>query len=54
MLGYRIKNEEKRNHRAENYSVLCKEIMKLPVHRRGLPGKEISFILCPLTPPIPP
>ena len=28
-------------------------IVKLPVHRAGLPEKEISFILCPLTPPIP-
>jgi len=27
--------------------------MKLPAHRAGLPGKEVSFILCPLTPPIP-
>gem|GEM_PF-6078265 len=25
--------------------------VKLPAHRAGLPGKEISFILCPLTPP---
>jgi len=25
--------------------------MKLSAHRAGLPGKEISFILCPLTPP---
>ena len=24
--------------------------VKLPAHRAGLPGKEISFILCPLTP----
>jgi hypothetical protein len=37
------------------------KILKLPVHRAGLPGhvvaswmraKEISFTLCPLTPPI--
>jgi hypothetical protein len=27
--------------------------VKLPAHRAGLPGKEVSFILCPLTPPIP-
>jgi hypothetical protein len=34
--------------------------VKLPAHpvrtgqaRRSYPGKEISFILCPLTPPIP-
>ena len=27
--------------------------MKLPAHRVGLPGKEVSFILCSLTPPIP-
>jgi hypothetical protein len=27
--------------------------VKLPARRAGLPGKEISFILCPLTPPIP-
>jgi len=26
--------------------------VKLPVHRTGLPGDEVSFILCPLTPPI--
>jgi len=26
-------------------------IMKLPTHRAGLPGKEISFLLYPLTPP---
>ena len=26
-------------------------IVKLPAHRAGLPGKEVSFILCPLTPP---
>ncbi|GEM_PF-6607525 len=26
-------------------------LVKLPAHRAGLPGKEISFILCPLTPP---
>jgi hypothetical protein len=25
--------------------------VKLPAHRARLPGKEISFILCPLTPP---
>ena len=25
--------------------------VKLPAHRAGLPGKEFSFILCPLTPP---
>jgi len=25
--------------------------MKLPAHRAGLPEKEVSFILCPLTPP---
>ncbi|MBP1695549.1 MAG: hypothetical protein H6Q41_737 [Deltaproteobacteria bacterium] len=24
--------------------------MKLPAHRAGLPGEELSFILCPLTP----
>jgi hypothetical protein len=24
--------------------------VKLPAQRAGLPGKEISFILCPLTP----
>ena len=23
--------------------------VKLPAHSTGLPGKEISFILCPLT-----
>jgi hypothetical protein len=28
--------------------------VKLPVHRTGLPGDEISFILRPFTPPIPP
>jgi hypothetical protein len=27
--------------------------MKLPAYRQGLPGEEVSFILCPLTPPIP-
>jgi len=27
--------------------------VKLLAHRAGLPGKEISFILCPLTPPVP-
>jgi hypothetical protein len=27
--------------------------VKLPAHSAGLPGKEISFILYPLTPPIP-
>jgi RNA polymerase sigma-70 factor, ECF subfamily len=27
--------------------------LKPRAHRAGLPGKEISFILCPLTPPIP-
>ena len=27
--------------------------VKLPAHMAGLPGKEMSFILCPLTPPIP-
>ena len=27
--------------------------LKLPAHRAGLPGKAFSFILCPLTPPIP-
>jgi len=27
--------------------------LKLPGHRPGLPGKEIPFQLCPLTPPIP-
>jgi hypothetical protein len=26
---------------------------KLPGHKPGLPGNEISFLLCPLTPPIP-
>ena len=25
--------------------------MKLPAHRAGLPGKVLSFILCPLIPP---
>ena len=25
--------------------------MKLFTHRAGLPGKEVSFILCPFTPP---
>jgi hypothetical protein len=25
---------------------------KLPAHRAELPGKEVSFMLCPLTPPI--
>jgi hypothetical protein len=25
--------------------------MKLPAQRAGLPGKEVSFMLCPLTPP---
>jgi hypothetical protein len=30
---------------------LSPEFVKLPAHRAGLPGKEISFILCPLTPP---
>ena len=25
--------------------------MKLSAHGAGLPGKEVSFILCPLTPP---
>jgi hypothetical protein len=25
--------------------------VKLPAHKAGLPGKEISFILCPITPP---
>jgi hypothetical protein len=25
--------------------------VKLPTHSAGLPGKEILFILCPLTPP---
>jgi hypothetical protein len=29
-------------------------LVKLPAHRAGLPSKEISFILCPLTPLIPP
>ena len=36
------------------------QAMKLPVYRAGLPGKVLSFILCPpwsglidLTPPIP-
>jgi len=29
---------------------ICKLIMKLPAHRAGLPGEELSFILCPLTP----
>jgi hypothetical protein len=24
--------------------------VKLPAHRAGLPGEEVSFILCPLTP----
>jgi hypothetical protein len=24
--------------------------MKLPAHGAGLPGKEVSFILCPLAP----
>ena len=33
MLGYRIKKEEKGNHRAENYFVLCKEIIKRLVYR---------------------
>ena len=28
--------------------------VKLSAHSAGLPGKEISFVLCPLTPPIPP
>lgn len=27
--------------------------VKLPTHRARLLGKEISYILCPLTPPIP-
>jgi len=27
--------------------------VKLPAHMAGLPGEEVSFILCPLTPPIP-
>ena len=27
--------------------------VKLPAHRAGLPGKVLSFILCPFTPPIP-
>jgi hypothetical protein len=27
--------------------------VKLHAHSAGLPGDEISFILCPLTPPIP-
>ena len=27
--------------------------VKFPAHRAGLPGKEVSFILCPSTPPIP-
>ena len=31
-----------------------KDKVKLPAHSAGLPGKEISFVLCPLTPPIPP
>ena len=26
-------------------------LMKLPAHRAGLPEEEVSFILCPLTPP---
>jgi hypothetical protein len=26
-------------------------VVKLPAHGEGLPGKEISFILCPLAPP---
>jgi hypothetical protein len=26
--------------------------VKLPARRAGLPGKEVYFILCPLTPPI--
>ncbi len=26
------------------------DVMKLPAHRAALPGKEVSFILCPLTP----
>jgi hypothetical protein len=25
--------------------------VKLPAHGAGLPGEELSFILCPLTPP---
>jgi hypothetical protein len=29
-------------------------ICEAPRASAGLPGKEISFILCPLTPPIPP
>jgi hypothetical protein len=27
--------------------------VELPAQRAGLPEKEVSFILCPLTPPIP-
>jgi hypothetical protein len=27
--------------------------LNLAAHRAGLPGEEVSFILCPLTPPIP-
>jgi hypothetical protein len=26
--------------------------VKLPAEKAGLPGKEVSLILCPLTPPI--
>jgi hypothetical protein len=30
-----------------------KEAVKLPVNRAGLPGKTLSFILCPFIQPIP-
>jgi hypothetical protein len=29
---------------------LVSEIVKLPAHRAGLPGNEISFLLCPFLP----